>query len=149
MKPRLQTLILVALASGMLASAYMIAPAPGATASGAPQLLVARAVAPPPPPPSTIKTFRAPVPLLIGAHSEFFTASPTDATPVPAPSTDIATIAPARIDDAAARVAIEQDGYRNVKELVKGPDGSWHGRALRGSTEVAVRVDASGSVATD
>src|SRR5476651_1252494 len=143
MKPPPRTLILVALASGMLASAYMIAPAPGATASAAPQLLVARAVAPPPRPASTIKTFREPVPLLISAHSDFFTAPPTtEATPAPSP--DIATIAPVRADDVAAKAAIQQDGYRNVNNLVKGPDGSWHGRALRGSTEVAVRVDASG-----
>src|SRR5476651_1830558 len=111
MKPPPQTLILVALASGMLASAYMIAPAPGATASAAPQLLVARAVAPPPRPTSTIKTFREPVPLLISAHSDFFTAIPADATPAPA---QIPAIASARADDVAAKAAIEQDGYRNV-----------------------------------
>jgi hypothetical protein len=137
----------------MLASTYMIAPAPGATASDAPRLLVARAMAPSPQPASTIKTFRAPVPLLISAHREFFTANPTiDETSAQSP--DIAT---ARVDDDdakaaakfAAKAAIEQDGYRDVRGLVKGPDGSWHGSALRGSTEVAVRVDASGSVATD
>jgi hypothetical protein len=148
MKPDPKTLALVALASGMLASAHMIGPAPGATASATPWLLVASAVAPPPPA-STIKTFRAPVPLLITAHREFFTASPaTDEAPAQNP--DIATTP---VDDAAtqaaAKAAVELDGYRNVRGLVKGPDGSWRGRALRGSTEVAIRVDASGSVAAD
>src|SRR5450432_1099901 len=118
MKPPPQTLILVALASGMLASAYMIAPAPGATASAAPQLLVARAVAPPPQPTSTIKTFREPVPLLISAHSDFFTASPADAAPAQIPA--IATV---RADDVAARAPTKRDGYRKVKRRVKGPDG--------------------------
>ena len=130
----------------MLASTYFIGPAPAATAvPGAARPIPAMAAAPSKPA-TTIKTFQAPVPLLVTGHSDFFTASPTDATPSPAPGPDIAT---ARTDDAAARAAIEQDGYRGVKKLVKGPDGSWHGSALRGSTEVAVRVDASGSVATD
>src|SRR5471030_2608046 len=105
MKPPPQTLVLVALASGMLASAYMIAPAPGATASASPHLLVARIVAPTPPPVSNIKTFQAPVPLLISAHSDFFTALPDDATPAKSP--EIATAPRARADDATAKAAIE------------------------------------------
>ena len=44
---------------------------------------------------------------------------------------------------------IEQDGYRNVRALVKGVDGVWHGRAMRGSTEIAVSVDGSGSVSAN
>jgi hypothetical protein len=52
-------------------------------------------------------------------------------------------------DDGQARRAIEFDGYKNVRGLVKGPDGSWRGRAMRGRTEIAVRVDASGNVSAE
>jgi hypothetical protein len=48
-----------------------------------------------------------------------------------------------------AKAAIELDGYKNVRGLEKGPDGTWRGRAMRGRTEIAVRVDASGSVSAD
>ena len=51
--------------------------------------------------------------------------------------------------DARSRVAqgrIEADGYKNVQGLNKGSDGLWHGRAMRGSTEVPVTVDARGNV---
>jgi len=43
---------------------------------------------------------------------------------------------------------IEADGYKNVQGLAKDADGVWHGRAMRGSTEVAVTVDAKGNVAS-
>jgi hypothetical protein len=32
---------------------------------------------------------------------------------------------------------------------VKLPDGMWHGRAMRGRVEIAVSVDANGSVSQD
>jgi len=51
--------------------------------------------------------------------------------------------------DSKARRAIEFDGYKNVRDLVQGPDGVWRGRALRGRTEIAVRVDASGNVSAE
>jgi len=51
--------------------------------------------------------------------------------------------------DKNARAAIELDGYKNVRGLEKGADGMWRGRAMRGRTEIAVRVDASGSVSAD
>ena len=147
MKPPAKTLALVALASGMLASAYFIDPAPAATAVlAAPRQVPSLPMAASPSKPaSTIKTLKAPVPLLVGRHDQYFDVnSVPDAMPVQGPA-----IATARADDVFAKTAIEQDGYRGVKNLVKAPDGSWRGRALRGSTEVAVRVDASGSVAAD
>ena len=52
-------------------------------------------------------------------------------------------------DDARAKKAIEFDGYRNVGSLVKQPDGTWRGRAMRGRTEIAVRVDANGNVSAE
>jgi hypothetical protein len=48
-----------------------------------------------------------------------------------------------------AKHAIEFDGYKDVHDMVKDPDGGWHARAMRGRTEIAVRVDASGNVSTE
>lgn len=49
----------------------------------------------------------------------------------------------------AAKASIESDGYRRVSGLVRGTDGVWRGRAMRGATEVAVSVDALGNVTAD
>src|SRR5690242_12127573 len=45
-----------------------------------------------------------------------------------------------------AQKRIEADGYKSVQGLAQGPDGLWHGRALRGNTEVQVTVDRQGNV---
>jgi hypothetical protein len=47
---------------------------------------------------------------------------------------------------AIAQKRIEADGYKNVQGLALGSDGLWHGRAMRGSTEVQVTVDRQGNV---
>jgi hypothetical protein len=48
-----------------------------------------------------------------------------------------------------ARSAIEADGYKSVKNIVAGPGGTWQARALRGKTEVVLRVDQEGRVSAD
>ena len=48
-----------------------------------------------------------------------------------------------------ARSAIEADGYKSVKNIVAGPDGTWRARALRGRTEVTLTVDQEGRVSAD
>jgi len=45
-----------------------------------------------------------------------------------------------------AQKRIEADGYKNVQGLALGSDGLWHGRAMRGSSEVQVTVDKRGNV---
>jgi hypothetical protein len=45
-----------------------------------------------------------------------------------------------------AQRRIEADGYKNVQGLARGADGLWHGRAMRGSSEVQVTVDKQGNV---
>jgi hypothetical protein len=45
-----------------------------------------------------------------------------------------------------AKSAIEADGYKSVKNIVAGPDGTWRARAMRGNTEVALTVDRTGRV---
>jgi len=47
---------------------------------------------------------------------------------------------------AIAQKRIEADGYKNVQGLALGPDGLWHGRAMRGNAEVQVTVDRQGNV---
>jgi hypothetical protein len=162
-----KTLALLVVAGGMLASGYLIAPAPGATTAGtavaqatAPVLAPAPAkLAPAPQPTSKVKMVRPPVPLQVGGHDQYFVSSPAD---VVATQTQTASatmggtpaIGDKPLDDqgqanGAAKAAIEQDGYRNVRGLVKAADGTWRGRALRGSTEISVTVDVSGSVSAD
>jgi len=45
-----------------------------------------------------------------------------------------------------AQKRIEADGYKNVQGMALGSDGLWHGRAMRGSSEVQVTVDKQGNV---
>ena len=47
---------------------------------------------------------------------------------------------------AIAQKRIEADGYKNVQGLALGADGLWHGRAMRGNSEVQVLVDKQGNV---
>jgi len=48
--------------------------------------------------------------------------------------------------DATAKAMIEADGYKNVRSLVRAPDGAWRGLAMRGAVEIAISVDANGGV---
>lgn len=165
MKFQPKTLALLIVAGGLLASGYLIGPAPASTATTAtaiPKPVAAPApavqiadlrVASPSKPAGTIKAMRPPVPLLVSAHSEYFVPPAGDAASATAQMPTMAAKSDSVIDekgaDLAAKAMIEQDGYRNVRALVKGVDGVWHGRALRGSTEIAVSVDASGSVSAN
>jgi hypothetical protein len=48
-----------------------------------------------------------------------------------------------------AKTAIESDGYKAVKNITVGPDGTWRARAMRGKTEVVLTVDREGRVSAD
>ena len=69
--------------------------------------------------------------------------------PPPDFSRGAGTAGPSAGSEAAAKAAIEADGYRQVKGLARGSDGQWRGRALRGSAEVAVTVDVRGNVSAN
>jgi hypothetical protein len=60
---------------------------------------------------------------------------------------------PAKIGDgsggSAAKAAIEADGYKGVKVLRQGANGLWYAKAMRGTTEVPLTVDAAGRVALE
>ena len=47
-----------------------------------------------------------------------------------------------------AKAAIEANGYKSVSNLRMGADGKWSGSAMRDNQQVAVSVDADGTVAS-
>jgi hypothetical protein len=162
MKVPFRTFAAFGLALVMLGTGYLFAPAPGA----APLPTVTAKAAPPEPaakPVATLVTSRPPVPLVTQPRSSFFTQAtaerpPSDGKPSvemgvfstnPPSSDQQAAVTSQPGEDSQAKRAIEFDGYRNVRSLVKGADGVWHGRAMRGRTEVAVKVDATGNVSAD
>lgn len=68
----------------------------------------------------------------------------------PASVTTPPTVSPEDVEARSfARSAIEADGYKTVKMIVAGPDGTWRARALRGGTEVILTVDREGRVSAD
>jgi hypothetical protein len=158
-----RTFALFSLGFGMLAAGYLLAPAPGATQLPPPPAKVA---APASQPASTLVASRPPVPIVPPRRTSYVTTvdpssgagdKPTvdkgtsDGNPPDPAQTQaaaLATDAPAG-DDSQARRAIEFDGYKNVSAVARGADGVWHARAMRGHTEIAVRVDASGNVSAE
>ncbi len=96
-----------------------------------------------------ISSAKPPVPLRTSRHATYWVEDPRP----PATTTETAVAAPTDkktdkkvASDATARAMIEADGYKNVRSLVKAPDGAWRGLAMRGSVEIAIRVDADGRV---
>ena len=155
MKPHPKTIALVAAAAGMLTGAYLLAPLPAPAATTASTVSPTgrqTAVAEPSRLASYVKTLQAPVPLMVGKHDQYFDPSPSPEAPANAtkPEAASANVQQATAaSDSAARTSIELDGYRNVRGLVQAPDGRWHARAMRGSVEIAVKVDPDGSVSQD
>ena len=62
---------------------------------------------------------------------------------------EVAAKTPDATGDSAAKAAIEADGYKGVKLLRQGGNGMWFAKAMRGTTEVALTVDASGRVSLE
>jgi hypothetical protein len=157
MKPHPKTIALVTVAAGMLTGAYLLAPVPAPAATNA--QTAPRAASRPTPAvasapasrtASYVKAFQAPVPLKVGSHDQYFDAAPAPEA-ASSPTSQTADVQQALIasSDSAAKASIELDGYKNVRSLVQTPDGVWHGRAMRGRTEIAVSVDPNGSVSQD
>jgi hypothetical protein len=53
------------------------------------------------------------------------------------------------MSEAAAKAAIEADGYKGVRALARESDGVWKAIALRGQTEVTSSVGPTGSVSAN
>jgi hypothetical protein len=149
------------------------------TAPVAPKAPVASTAAPgaPAKPTSTLVVNRAPVPLATPMHHTYYapkeadasvqtasaTSGPTPGTPAIGGGNTDGGLPPASIDPGTssapgeaksgdgsqAKAAIELDGYKNVRGLEKAPGGTWRGRAMRGRTEIAIRVDAAGNVSAE
>lgn len=128
-------------------------PAPSPVTPSAPSGVTKISTAPQPelqrPPVPYLHAARPPVPVKedksADKNDKPDKAGDTAAAPPTAP-------VPAAEDQEGARLAksaIERDGYRSVKVMSKSADGSWRGRAMRGSTEVGVTVDAGGNVRVD
>lgn len=94
----------------------------------------------------SVEMRQAPVPLRVKPRPPVNvpTAKATDAKPGETPAEQ-----PTADEKAAARAAIEADGYKGVKVLRKGANGVWHASALRGKTTVMLTVDSSGNVSAD
>ena len=142
-----RTFAVFSLAFGMLAAGYLIGPAPGATRSPPPRVPAPTADAATPAP--TLVSNRPPVPFVRPQPTSYFTpVNQTDKSTTEGNPDDPAQ-AQTGPEDSGAKRAIEFDGYKNVHGVVKGSDGMWHARAMRGRTEIAVTVDASGNVSAD
>jgi hypothetical protein len=51
--------------------------------------------------------------------------------------------------ESQARRAIEAEGFTQVSALKREADGSWSGRAMRGTSSLAVRIDRRGNVSAE
>ena len=91
---------------------------------------------------------QAPVPLLMKAHPTIETPA-FDADAVGPEVPVMAKPADAPSDNSTARAAIEADGYRNAKVVRQGENGIWYAKAMRGTTEVSLTVDATGRVSLE
>lgn len=144
MKRALIILPLLAVMAGV-ASAQMLQPpaAPSTSPATANAPVTAKAELPPPPPSRVAQTVvarQAPVPMVL-----------TGRPPALAPETARAESATAdnatrQFSEIDAKAAIEADGYKKPRIVNKGADGTWLARALRGTMEVSLRVDAQGNV---
>ena len=57
-----------------------------------------------------------------------------------------AAMTSAGMNEAQAKAKLEAGGYSQVTGLMVGPDGMWHGRAMKGATSMNVGLDAQGNV---
>jgi hypothetical protein len=88
---------------------------------------------------------RAPVPLLMKPR-------PTIEQPI-FDADAVGPEVPAKIGggagESAAKAAIEADGYKRAKVVRQGDNGIWYAKAMRGTTEVSLTVDAAGRVSLE
>ncbi|MPZ31319.1 MAG: hypothetical protein GEV13_10035 [Rhodospirillales bacterium] len=86
---------------------------------------------------------RPPVPVFFSQRRSFVPANEAASTLSPSAA---GTAPPGNMSEAAAKAAIEADGYKGVRALARGSDGVWKASALRGQTEVLLSVGPTGSV---
>jgi hypothetical protein len=96
---------------------------------------------------ASVEIRQAPVPLLMKPRPPIEQPAADAAAAAPAP--EVAAKASDAAGDGAAKAAIEADGYKGVKMLRQGPNGIRYAKAMRGTTEVALTVDAGGRVSLE
>lgn len=131
-----------------VASAHVFAPLPDGTSfrtAAAAQAAPPAATSPVPAARSAFEARQAPVPLLVRGER------PAWASPATLEASATATAAPVVNEEASrfAKGAIEADGYKGVRDIAPGPDGTWRARAMRGRTEVTITVDREGRVSAN
>ncbi len=89
---------------------------------------------------------RPPVPVIFSHRRAFVPANEAAST---LSSLAANTAPPGNMTAAAAKAAIEADGYTGVRALARGSDGVWKATALRGQTEVLLSVGPTGSVSAN
>jgi hypothetical protein len=89
---------------------------------------------------------RPPVPVLFSHRRPFVPANEAAST-LFLSAADKAP--PGSMSEAAAKAAIEADGYKGVRALARGSDGVWKASALRGQTEVLLSIGPTGSVSAN
>lgn len=94
--------------------------------------------------PASFEANRPPVPILF-AHRPG-SGPITGASSDDVSHDDAATVTNGVSSQRIARAAIERDGYKGVRSLRRRSDGAWNARALRGSVDIEVTVDAAGNV---
>jgi hypothetical protein len=95
---------------------------------------------------SSLDATRPPVPVVFSPRRSFVPAN--DAASAPSPS-GAAAMQPVAMTEAAAKAAIEADGYKGVRALARGSDGVWKASALRGEAEVQLSVGPTGRVSAN
>jgi len=89
---------------------------------------------------------RPPLPVLFSHRRSFVPVNEAASTLSPSAAD---TARPGNMSEAAAKAAIEADGYKGVRALARGSDGVWKASALRGQTEVLLSVGPTGSVSAN
>jgi hypothetical protein len=154
MKKRSFLIIAVAMTVAGVASAFALGPQEPA-ARDLPMPVVAKQPAPisvapapaaaPVAKKASFEARRAPVPLLMKPR-------PTIEQPI-FDADAVGPEVPAKIGggsgESAAKAAIEADGYKRAKVVRQGDNGIWYAKAMRGTTEVSLTVDAGGRVSLE
>jgi hypothetical protein len=149
MKQRLAFVLASAVLLAGVVGAHMLAPLPDDTPFGSPAKAATVSVTPPPATPVSrfVEVRQAPVPLQTRERPPVVLPPIVETASATLPTQ---AMGPVKGEGGGfAKSAIEADGYKAVNNITAGPDGTWRARALRGKTEVVLRVDRDGRVSAD
>lgn len=93
---------------------------------------------------ASLETNRPPVPILLARRPGDGAIAGASRDSVS--RDDAAALTNGVLSEGIARAAILRDGYMGIHSLRPRSDGSWQARALRGSVDIEVTVDAAGNV---